>query len=67
MLSKQLQDHIVKSKVSSRQLAENSGVSRTTIMRWMRGEQDLTLDKFERLAKACGVSARLIARPWKGK
>jgi transcriptional regulator with XRE-family HTH domain len=61
VMAKRLREWRAKRKVSQRQLAEDSGVSREYIARIELGQHDPTLSTLEKLAKALKVKvAQLI-------
>lgn len=57
-----LQEAIQKSGVSQAELERQTGVTRASIMRFVRGETSLRLDLADRLAQFLGVEVH-----WKGQ
>ncbi len=50
-----LRDHVAAAGVSCRQIAREAGVQQASLVRFMRGEQSLRLDKADRLAAYFGL------------
>jgi transcriptional regulator with XRE-family HTH domain len=49
-----------KSKMSNYELAATTGLSKSTIGRWVRGETDLAISNAEKIAKALGHKFDLV-------
>lgn len=61
VMAKRIREWRAKRKLSQRELAERSGVSREYIARIELGQHDPTVSTLEKLAKALGVkAARLL-------
>ena len=48
-----------KSKMSNYQLSAKTGLSESTVGRWVRGESDIAISNAEKIAKALGLTFEL--------
>lgn len=65
-LENDLKQHIKKNKITAYSLEQKTGITRSTINRWINGGE-IAVSRFEQLVKACGLTARVIQKPRKGK
>lgn len=54
-MNKQLLKAFKKSKMSNYELAAKTGISQSTIGRWVRGESDIAISYAELIAEALGL------------
>ncbi len=59
-MNKHLLKAFKRSKMSNYELAKITGLSKSTIGRWLRGETDLAMSNAEKIAKAIGHKFELV-------
>ncbi len=59
-MNKQLLAAFRRSKLTNYQLAAQTGISNSTIGRWVRGETDLAISNAEKIATAIGYQLKVV-------